>query len=66
MKNSSSNSIVTALSLEEALDVIKAHEIEKTLRFSAYSSSKDFGRTGKIISVCNRVTKKCHLRNYLP
>ena len=34
-------------SLEEALDVEKKHEIEETVRFSTYSSTKDFGVTGK-------------------
>ena len=34
-------------SLEEALDVVKKHEIEETVRFNIYSSTKDFGVTGK-------------------
>ena len=34
-------------SLEEALDVAKKHKIVDTVRFSTYSSTKDFGVTGK-------------------
>ena len=34
-------------SLEEALDVVKKHEIEETVRFRTYSSTKKFGVTGK-------------------
>ena len=34
-------------SLEEALDIVKKHEIEETVRFSTYSSTKDFGVMGK-------------------
>ena len=36
-----------ALSLQEAMDIIKQLEIENTVRFSIYSSTKEFGSTGK-------------------
>ena len=36
-----------ALSLQEAMDIIKQIEIENTVRFSIYSSTKELGSTGK-------------------
>ena len=34
-------------SLKQALDVVKKHKIKETVRFSTYSSPKDFGVMGK-------------------
>ena len=39
--------VKVALSVPESLETIKEHEIEKTVRFSVYTSTKDFGSTGK-------------------
>ena len=36
-----------ALSLQEAMDIIKQLEIKNTARLSIYSSTKEFGSTGK-------------------
>ena len=36
-----------ALLLQEAMDIIKQLAIENTVRFSIYSSTKEFGSTGK-------------------
>ena len=34
-------------SLHEVLEVVKQHEVENIVRFSAYSAITDFGSTGK-------------------
>ena len=39
--------VKVALSVPEALEIISEHEIGKTVRFSVYTSTKDFGSTGK-------------------
>ena len=39
--------VKVALPAPGALEIIKEHEIEKTVRFSVYASTKDFGSTGK-------------------
>ena len=39
--------VKVALSVPEALDVINEHEIEETVRFSVYTSTKYVGSTGK-------------------
>ena len=36
-----------ALSLQEAMDIIKQPEIKNTVRFSIYSSTREFGSTGQ-------------------
>ena len=46
-KSEHSFKVKVALSVPEALEIIKEHEIEKTVRFSVYTSTKDFGSTGK-------------------
>ena len=35
-------------SLEEALLLLRKHEMEHTLRFSVWTSPKDFGKTGEL------------------
>ena len=39
--------VKVALPVPEALEIIKEHEIEKTVIFSVYASTKDFWSTGK-------------------
>ena len=39
--------VKVALSVPEALEIISEHEIGKTVRFGVYTSTKDFGSTGK-------------------
>ena len=41
-------------SLKQVLDVVKKHKIDETVRFSTYSSTKDFGVMGKncLILLC--------------
>ena len=46
-KKESTFEVRIALSVQEAMDIIKQHEIENTVRFSIYSSTKEFGSTGK-------------------
>ena len=46
-KKESTFEVKIALSVQEAMDIIKQHEIENTVRFSIYSSTKEFGSTGK-------------------
>ena len=46
-KKESTFKVKIALSVQEAMDIIKQHEIENTVRFSIYSSTKEFGSTGK-------------------
>ena len=39
--------VKVALSVPEALEIIKEYEIEKIVRFNVYIPTKDFGSTGK-------------------
>ena len=36
-------SVLDVVTLEEALEVLRTHEINKSHRFCAYASTKDFG-----------------------
>ena len=46
-KKESTIEVKIALSLQQAMDIIKQLAIENTVRFSIYSSTKEFGSTGK-------------------
>ena len=46
-KKESTFEVKIALSVQEAMDITKQHEIENTVRFSIYLSTKEFDSTGK-------------------
>ena len=46
-----SNTKIIVHSLEEAMVHLREHELQHTLRFSAFMTKKDFGQTGKLPTI---------------
>ena len=44
-------SVITTDSLQESMDILKAHETEHTVRFSTFYSRKGLGETGGMFTV---------------
>ena len=40
--------VFECMNVQEALEIVKKHEIEHTVRYVSWFSCKDFGNTGKI------------------
>ena len=59
LDSSNTETLLVTETIQEALDILKRHEIEHTLRYSAYYSEKGFGETGEQIN--NAINFRCNL-----